>query len=346
MTVPACSAGRIDVCPSCAAYVDVPEPTYRPSVTPAIAATHSNAALHFDLIDGLPRPDWKRFAAGLAETLSDGELDAAYHSAVKLWIDALRSHLSSNYTVAETENFVVLCPRDKEGSNRTAEFCERCRAELMQLLADYASDAGYGPHVVLAFATQDAYYDYVSYYYADGEHAGSSGGCLREHYVHIALPFSGDWRRTVAHELTHVLLGDRGLPLWVEEGLTQLMEDRIAEGSTFQPDHALRRKHVGHWADCGLQTFWDGTAFSAAVEDRQMLAYSLARTMLHLILRDYRGGASGFLGEADWRDGGESAAQEHLRCSLSILVSGFLGEGAWNPPPRVAEVEEESGRAT
>src|SRR5690349_18061838 len=84
-----------------------------------------------------------------------------------------------------------------------------------------------GPLVILLFADAETYGLYTSPFNPQEEEIRSGGMCLRQGYVHVALrPYPLEsLQRILLHEMTHACLSHLSLPLWLEEGVTQLAED-------------------------------------------------------------------------------------------------------------------------
>lgn len=334
---PLSACGRVEVCPECVAYVDVPHPA--PSAaTWEIGQRLTDDALpvqlEFDFAYAYPRPRWADFAAALPETLTLDEKDDAYCRAARLWLQALLTHLPPTCAMAESEHFLVLCPTTDVTAAQFAAFCEHCRGTLLERLQEQACTLDFGKDVILAFPTPEAYCDYVIHFQPDGEFGGSSGMCIHGDYLHIALTYARwDWRRVVTHEMTHSLLSHLDVPQWIEEGLAQIFEDQVLHEATFTPTHALKREHRTHWQAHTLDRFWSGAAFHGA-GDEQRLAYSLAQALVRILLRDHSPQFRAFLSSANSADAGDTAARERLGRGLADVAADFLGEGPWQPRRR------------
>ena len=87
---------------------------------------------------------------------------------------------------------------------------------------------------MLAFHDTDTYYDYIADMYPEtGEFALTGGMFIDRGYGHLAMcmAYAGDHDRTIAHELSHALLRHLPLPLWLNEGVTQVIEDIVVDRS-------------------------------------------------------------------------------------------------------------------
>jgi hypothetical protein len=132
--------------------------------------------------------------------------------------------------------------------------------------------------------------------------------------------------------LTHLLLVERELPLWLEEALTQLMEELVTGTTGFAVDREIMDRHRSYWGRHGLDTFWSGQSFSSP-DDGQELSYHLSEVLARPLLADTPRRFLTFAAAAKWEDCGASAAKEHLGMSLGELASRALGLGDWEPKP-------------
>lgn len=342
---PANRAGHIENCPECLAYVDVPQPESPAGewqIGTCITDEAFPAPLEFDF-DRFPRPRWHEFTAQIPDEHPEEQAPALWSRAAEVWVDALRTQLPAQFHTYATERFRVLCPLDEVEAADFAQFCDDCLSRLQRLLQEIASEALPTPYVVLAFATPEQYYDYVGYYLPDGEFGSSPGMHITRDYPHIAMTFvRWDWKRLLAHELTHAALSTLPIPAWIDEGLAQIFEDEILDQRSFAPTPELRRESTAYWSDRTLEEFWSGTAFFLP-DDGQRLAYSLAEVLVRNLLRDHRDVFTDFVRAAHYGDAGVAAARDILNCRIADLVEPFLGPGDWQPHGRydVAAADEQ-----
>lgn len=155
--------------------------------------------------------------------------------------------------------------------------------------------------------------------------------CLRDGDVHIVTFGVADGlEATLAHEMVHALLRT-GLPAWVEEGVAQTVDRRVARRGPLLLEPADVRRQQHHWRKHGLGTFWSGEAFHRG-DRSQGLAYTLAEVLVYNLLSDHRRAFRGFLDEADAADAGQAAALAHFGARLGDVAAAFLGAGDWSPP--------------
>ena len=205
-----------------------------------------------------------------------------------------------------------------------------------------------GKDIVLLLPSKDWYYSYVSAFYPEaGEFAGSSGMFFCGGYPHTVIPASAAVEPTIAHELTHAALAHLGLPVWLEEGVTQSMERTTTRAEyLMSTDDARRLRRF--WLRHGLAGFWWGAGFHRP-GPAQGHSYSLAEVLFRLMLDTYRPPLLGLFGGGRKRlveflrtarapDAGQAAAVEHLGSTLGELAGRFLGPGEWEPDPTQATV--------
>ncbi len=289
----------------------------------------------FEVREGLPRPKWPviiEWAQTFADTVDPYELgtEIAAH-----WLSQLAEALKNNYTVWESQKFLVLSSRSKPESERLIRYCETALKKILRLLGEMACGEGNGKYVVLLFHDAETSFTYVSDRYPEeGDFGGSSGMFIHDDYDHIAVlaGINSVPEATIAHELTHCLLRHLDLPLWLNEGVTQLAEQEVAgsfhEGLTKE----LAKKHQFWWNPDTIQDFWIGTSFYAP-DDRQELSYSLSKILVNRLMDEFPDSFAKFVKTATAADAGESALWNACRLSLSQCVSHYFGNQDWSPRP-------------
>jgi len=259
------------------------------------------------------------------------DLDPAWNEAARQWIMQVQADLGGDYRIEESRRFILLTVLDCEAGGKILAFAERTLDLIRERLKDAAWETGNGKHVILLFSEEDDYYQYVSYFYREGNHP-ASGGCLisGEGYVHIAAPYEPFvFRQMLAHELTHNCVVHLPLPLWLNEGLATMIERTVSTARQTVLDHELKERHLAFWEPVNIQEFWAGVSFQKPGDSNE-LSYSLAEIILTLLL-EQKGNWSGFVKQAHWRDAGQTAAVDCLGVDLGGVMSTFLGEGDWRP---------------
>lgn len=330
-------AGACEVCPHCFEYVDIP--SLNVSDTTAdddrdaydeIDIETAGHPLVFDLKFGIPRPRWPEFIESIDGNAGVSQLAEIVHQSLTSWLNAVVSHLPSGYSVSESNAFFLLSRKPETEIPRLLEFCEQTRHTILQMINEAASNEGIGKHVVLSFADTANYYSYTSAFVPEGEFGGSSGMFINDYYPHIVAMDGFDWQRTIAHELTHNLMRHLPLPVWLDEGVTQIVEDHVFQNSRFEPDGMLMNRLVSYWKSNEISSFWNGKSFSFP-DDGQELSYVLARVLTWRLSTDFSEGFWTFVANADWNDAGSAAAVNYLDRSLGNFLSEFLGAGNWEP---------------
>ena len=289
----------------------------------------------FEIREGLPRPNWDivfEWAQTHGDSVEPHELwtEIAAH-----WLSQLANTLKNGYAIWESQEFLILCSRGQAESERLIRYCETARKKIIGLLGVMACNEGYGKHVVLLFHDAETYFDYISDAYPEeGEFGGSVGMFIHDYYDHIAVlaGVNSSTEATIAHELTHCLLRHLDLPLWLNEGVTQLAEQEVAGGIRDEMTKDLAKKHQMWWNGDTIQDFWNGASFSAP-DDRQELSYSLAIILASRLMEQFPNSFTVFVKTASATDAGESALWNTCRLSLSQCVSDTLGNQDWSPRP-------------
>ena len=291
--------------------------------------------LHFE--EGFCYPDWVAVGDFIHSAVHDTQLNAAWEHAAKTWLTLNAKNLSSDYQIHSTENFLLLTAAPMRVAKDACLYNEYALTEIMRLLDGVASDEGYGKHVAIMFSNDIEYYRYISYFYPDGEHPGSSGMCIHSGYNHLVFPSQDHsmYRTVSVHELTHICLGHLPIPLWVNEALAMTMEEVVCGSAVFDLDREKYDKHTRYWTPQSIQQFWSGESWRISVEANE-LSYNLAQVLWRKIETDLSASREEivkFVGSAHWDDGGESSFQRVFDLSLGALVEDFLGEGDWSPKP-------------
>jgi hypothetical protein len=157
--------------------------------------------------------------------------------------------------------------------NKIAERILKASEGVLQQVADFLGDlarrSSEGLKVLLLFAEEDDYFQYLSFFYEEGTHPASSGVHLHRDYPHIALRYYSEPRSVdiIAHELAHNCLGHLRIPRWLNEGVAISIEKVLTNApGQLLPDDIVERHHR-FWNEERLQGFW-------APADRKSLRFS------------------------------------------------------------------------
>ncbi len=336
LSFPVAVAGRVEVCPECANYVDVPEQRedfttlQSPSVT-----LPSGQEFPLEMREGLTRPRWDLLIPEIMGTTPQEELNECFTVAVRCWLSELARSCGRGYDASESANFHLMSKLDEGQAAVVHRHCEQTLSKILDLLDGIADDSGYGPHVILLFHSHRLFYSYIAPFHPEGEFGGAGGIFLTEGgYPHIAAPFFRDhWQGTIVHELVHALVSHLPLPLWLNEGVTMLVEWQLTSIEPVDISPQVRAQLRQYWQENGLEGFWSGDSFSAPDEGQQ-LSYTLAfLTAVNLSL-DHKKRFRDFVSQADFQDAGANAARDTLGSGIDGIMCRMLGEGSWSPRQR------------
>ncbi|MEM7697225.1 MAG: hypothetical protein AAF236_02335 [Verrucomicrobiota bacterium] len=252
-----------------------------------------------------------------------------------------------DYSVVRSQHFVTLAPTGHETG--VAKNAERIGKQVRSSLSKVAGSPRDYPLAVLAFGEADHYYSYISAFYDSSlETYAMSGGLFIEDPQNAQIVFHGAFgletaqhdvsSRVLAHELCHAELFHLQLPMWLEEGITQDVEDSILNPAYEEPltVRARPQRNREVWSPQNIQKLWTGLAFFEP--ELNEFAYYFSRALVSLIRSELcRSPAdfASFLVEAGRGDAGEKAFIDTFGDSLGVLVEEILGgdSNAWRPQP-------------
>ncbi len=295
----------------------------------------------FDEGEYFPKPNWSVVAEWVDSHGEADRMDEIWTALARDWLEQIRLALPDGYAIVESDHFLALTHAAAGQADRLLRYGEHSRRTILDTLVSVARDDGYGKHVLLAFADTDSYYDYIcDFYPEEGQFGLSDGMFLNEGYGHfvVCMAYAGEIDRTIAHEMNHVLLRHLPLPLWLNEGGTQFMEDVVVDGSYFMVHQQIVKRHREYWNGETIHEFWSGDSFGAP-DDGQELSYHLAQVLFRNLMSDFPDQVAGFLNTANYQDAGNAALQEQCATSLGERVKQFLGDGPWEPKQAYHELE-------
>lgn len=287
--------------------------------------------------DGFCYPEWDMIEARI-NTMPDTDHEKAWLEAVRAWLECNRSQLGESYQVYETLNFFLLSGGPAEVGHKVCRTLEYSLKLILASLKGVASNEGFGKQVVIMLGDLDNYYQYISYFYPDGEHAMSGGVCLNnDGFVHFAFPAIDElsFRTILVHELTHSCLAHLPIPSWINESLAMRMENMICGTDVFYFDGEIRDRHRAFWNSQTIQHFWSGISWNIPGDSHE-LSYNLAYLLwqkLEFQLKIPHETLLDFILQSDCQDAGEGACRNVLSTSLADLIGPYLGKGDWRPKP-------------
>jgi hypothetical protein len=291
-----------------------------------------------------PHLDWQSLQGWIDQHPQGDEQDEARDYLARQWLERLTEVFPDYYRVDESRHHQLMAPESFPGRG-ALRLAEECRQFMLRTFPGLEPIRQKVP--ILIWHDVQTYYQYIAPFFPEGWHGGSSGVHIREcECPHVALwgrDLNKEVDQSLVHELTHASLIGRELPLWLEEGVTQLVEQALAGRQPLQLTTKMAAAHKRYWRRFGLQAFWDGSAFTRPSRGQEA-AYKLSEVLLLTLLSDYQprwfglvrghqAKLAGFLSTANASDAGEAAAQKHLGMSVADLAARYLGPGPWTPAP-------------
>ena len=278
----------------------------------------------------LPVPDWEGLARNLGpriETSPDATQDEIWCEIGRFWLSRLQEHLGEErFHLLESYDCLFLHCLPPRRAELLLKNTESILKRMRSLLGGNALESGlHGPHILVCFEECEEFLEYLSEFEPDGESATPGAVFIPGGPGHMALYGHnlGMLEPSLVHELTHALLWHRGLPLWFEEGVAQVLPQLVVRSQGLEINAKLQLKQREIWTRYGgLRSFWDGTAFRHTEQSES--AYQLAEVLVCSML-DQRLNLPGFLAVATWTDCGQAAARLAFDRELVSLARDFLG---------------------
>ncbi len=286
----------------------------------------------FPETDGFCHPDWKAIAEQVESRFPREEWDEWFTEAALHWVELVVEKAKGEFYLHQTDNSILLSPESEEKVEAMCHFCESARKDILNRLKGIAKSWGYGKCVIFMFAGEQDYYQYISHFYKDGEHALSGGIFIAsggyDHLAFVERPRT-PYQAILRHELAHSMVSHLCLPVWLNEALAMAMENR-----PFKLNAELLDRHRACWNEKNIQQFWSGTTYDEP--KAQELSYHLAQVLLRKIQEDLHPSEmqmAVFVNVAHFSDAGEEACWRVFDLSLGDLMGDFLGPGHWAPVP-------------
>lgn len=278
-------------------------------------------------VDGLAFPQWQIIEQWINDHIEEVARPRARTSATEQWLAKVAAPMG--YHVVTTDNFLIMTRADNDDLRRLIRVCEGCLTRIVRTLRLARLDSRFERMTVLAFAAWRPYRRYLHHVMPMDDHRAFAGVFIGDLYPYVIIKTKHvELTRLLAHELTHACLHHLPLPLWLNEGLTQVCEDVVVEASSFHLTAASAAEQEAFWREHSLESFWDGTAFYS---DAASHAYTLAAVLVRTMLVDYGERFPKFVERANRADAGQLAAQAILGVGLEDRVAIYLGPGDWRP---------------
>lgn len=296
----------------------------------------------------LPVPDWSKVGAWIASIPEPEAQARAWSQAEMGWLAHLQRGLGEHYHLAQHEHAIVLSTLEPRVARATVEYMTKTLTRVERVLEGIAKPPEWGRDILLVFEDEEAYYRYVSRYYAaDGEFSVSGGMHINFGCSHFAT-CQAEMRAiepVIAHEMTHACLAHLPIPAWLNEGLAVNTERRLSPppGQPYLPQQ-LHLMHQRFWNPERIQEFWLGTSFMRP-DDGNLLSYELGRILVENFAADWER-FKAFVLEAQLADAGAGAAESKLGIRLGAAVCslfGFESSEDWEPQPAAWSAAPERG---
>lgn len=286
--------------------------------------TESWLAPYFTQHFGFKRPDWTAMSDPVEQGLSEAEKHTAWHQIAKIWLGWLAEGCKTAYEQSESNEFLIFAPANYADRQALHAYLETSYQQILQQLPGIASPEGYGKHLVILLHDDDHFQRYLSYFYqqsslpmtcADGVFVNDGYGQL----VLRAKPLP-ELASTIAHELTHACLTHLALPVWLDEGVADFIEDQLCQSAPFYLNEDAISQHGRYWTDQLAQQFWQGRSFFADDDEQCGLSYHLARALVQTLLSDYDSFKQ-FVQQANWSDAGAAAFAKVYQLPIESLLA-------------------------
>jgi hypothetical protein len=281
--------------------------------------------------EGLSHVDWSLADAWLQRHHPDDPLMRRAIAAA--WLELLREELAGDYQAWRTLRYDALTPFDGTLGQRIRSAADRSLDELTRSLKPIRGEEPIPAFVMVGVSSREDYSSFLSPMFSDGQQATSGGIYAREHdgqppMLVLNLVNRGESDSTIAHELTHHALADAGIPLWIEEGLTQMMEERVTHTANFLVNAEAISKMRSRWSGERAFEFLDGRGYGSPDDDDQQLAYLLSQWIVRRCLEERPKPFFAFL-RACRETEPDDACVKHMGCTTEELARDMAGlEGA------------------
>ncbi len=280
---------------------------------------------------GLPFVMWSKASTFIAE--QPGNQADAQRAIAAAWLDELRDSLTVDHRRWRSPGVEGLVPLEGSIGPSLARAAENSLQILTRDLARIRGDGAIPPVAIVALEPNSAYVDFTSAFFPEEGNFATSGGLyiFREDAFPLLSINAGSRHAiedTVAHELTHHALHGCNLPLWIEEGLTQMMEERVTGTNNFilNAEMIARQREALEDRDC--EDFLSGDGFLSPSEDDQELAYHLAQWVTRSLLATRPSDYFNFAKACKFQDS-QDACERHFgvdpRSLVNSIVNGSSG---------------------
>lgn len=302
------------------------------SVAIAHAITREDVRPLLTCVHGMPHVDWGMAAAWcVSHESKHASRDQLRLSVAAFWLDELRDAMADDAQRWNRGPVLGVAPMERGTSRRLADTAEKALGIIDQACSKFRAQHDIPPIAVIALGTRDEYYSFIAHFFPSSKPSATSGGLYirsdGDSFPMLVInPLSKDHsiELTAVHELTHHVLADCRLPLFIEEGLTQMMEERATGIPNFTLDHQRVGRHREVWTPAMIDEYVAGSTFLSPTDDVQELSYHLSQWIVRSLL-DADAKKFFAFAKACQETPVEFAMQEHLGVRPEELVARVIG---------------------
>lgn len=258
------------------------------------------------------------------------EIEAEWNAALVKWQREISAATGVSFTATHSANFLVYSDEDF-AINRSSwllKSAERILDSVLVLLPRIAKKDALFKYIILVFKDIDLYISYVRVVWPDTKPTmiPSSGILVPCDVHHFVFPEQdlGVTEGILAHDLTRASLQHLQLPVWLEEGLAANVEMEVTGYPRLLFDNENINAHRNFWNVDRIQHFWSGSSFYEG-DELSAFSRSLSHLLVFVLIKNYPAhGVECFIGDANFKDGGEQSAQIHLDSSLGDILTRLL----------------------
>lgn len=240
--------------------------------------------------EGLPQVDWSAINTWILRRDPDTNHLPNWRRAVAAaWLDELRDTLADDHRRWQHARVEGLGPLEADRAILVARAADKSYEVIEKALRPLRGANPIPPISIVALSSASNYYSFISHFFPDEGEWGTSGGVFihrPDAFPLIVLPahLTRSIENVIAHELAHHACKPLRLPKWIEEGITQMMEERVTGRSNFKLNHEMLDRHRHHWDDEAVTRYLEGESFLSATDDEQELAYHLSQLVVRGLL--------------------------------------------------------------
>ncbi len=291
------------------------------------------ARLSFKSYKGFVHPEWNSYlkAGGLNHLDPRSSL---VKEGLRVWAERLKDAFrfsGNSVQVKKSKHFMVFSSLESEELEQLLKRAEEFYSQFMSSPLKEIIDEDLVIPLIL-FRDKELMLDYTEHYVnLNNQNLGlnTAGFFLTSaEYPQIILHESDDYyaiERTLSHELTHFILRDFNLPVWIDEGLAMTFE-HIHFPKEGGMNYFDIREAEATWAQrTNIKAFLSGKAWNYL---RPEFTYGLSESLVQLLLEDLTTEEFiNFLKIANYQDGGRKAFSTFYEGNLERYIVNLFKPG-------------------